>query len=203
MPAEGNGNAAEVLSWRHARRSREEALSGRATGGIVGLESVERDAQTVTPEGEPVQELLDGVRIRPAITHLDSRGSLCEMYDPAWDFTEEPLVYVYQSTIRPGQIKGWVLHLEQDDRLFFSSGDVKVVLFDARVDSSTFEHLNVHYFGAVQRALLRIPCGVYHAIQNVGQGDAIFVNMPTRPYRHEEPDKYRLPLDTAQIPYDF
>jgi dTDP-4-dehydrorhamnose 3,5-epimerase len=110
---------------------------------------------------------------------------------------------VYQTTIRPGQVKGWVLHLAQDDRLFFSFGDVRVVLFDARTDSPTFERLNVHYFGESNRALLRIPRGVYHAIQNVGERDVVFVNCPTAPYRHEEPDKYRLPLDTERIPYRF
>lgn len=170
---------------------------------VVGLSASTRDAQTVTPDGELVQELLDGVRIRPATTHLDERGSVCEIYSPAWDFTEEALVWVYQTTIRPGQIKGWVLHLEQDDRLFFSTGDVKVVLYDARPESPTFGRLNVHTFGEAHRALLRIPAGVYHALQNVGQEDALFINLPTRPYRHEDPDKYRLPLDTSEIPYRF
>ncbi|HLX33453.1 MAG TPA: dTDP-4-dehydrorhamnose 3,5-epimerase family protein [Gaiellaceae bacterium] len=170
---------------------------------IAGLDASTRDTQSVTPEGELVQEPIDGVRVRPATTHLDERGSVCEIYSPAWDFTEEALVWVYQTTIRPAQIKGWVLHLEQDDRLFFSSGDVKVVLYDARPDSPTFGHLNIHTFGEAHRALVRIPAGVYHALQNVGQADAVFINLPTRPYRHEDPDKYRLPLDTPEIPYRF
>ncbi|MGH3008986.1 MAG: dTDP-4-dehydrorhamnose 3,5-epimerase family protein [Gaiellaceae bacterium] len=162
-----------------------------------------RDAQTVTPAGELVQELIDGVRIRAATTQLDERGSICEIYNPAWDFTDEPLVFAYQTTIRSGQTKGWVLHLEQDDRLFFSSGDVKVVLYDARPESLTFGRFNVHTFGETNRALLRIPAGVYHALQNVGERDALFVNLPTQPYRHDDPDKYRLPLDTPEIPYRF
>ena len=174
-------------------------------GGVVvfGLDETRKDPQTVTRAGEPIQELLDGVRVRPAVTHLDERGSLCEIYDPAWGFTDEPLVYVYQTTIRPKQVKGWVLHLEQDDRLFFSFGDVKVVLFDGRVESRTFESLNVLHFGESNRALLRIPRGVYHAIANVGGSDVVFINSPTRAYRHEDPDKYRLPLDTDRIPYRF
>jgi dTDP-4-dehydrorhamnose 3,5-epimerase len=179
------------------------ARADEATTGVAGLGRAARDPQTVTPAGRPVQEPLHGVRIRPAVTQLDERGSICEMYSPEWGFTEEPLVYVYQTTIRPGQIKGWVLHLEQDDRLFFSRGDVKVVLYDARRDSPTFGGVNVHCFGETSRALLRIPRGVYHAIQNVGETDAFFVNMPTRAYRHEDPDKYRLPLDTDEIPYRF
>ena len=78
-----------------------------------------------------------------------------------------------------------------------------LVLFDARVESPTFESLNVLHFGEANRGLLRIPRGVFHAVQNVGETDAMFVNMPTTAYSHEEPDKYRLPLDTDRIPYSF
>ena len=34
----------------------------------------------------------------------------------------------------------------------------------------------------------------------VGDVDAYFVNVPTRPYDHARPDKRRLPLDTPLIP---
>ena len=100
-------------------------------------------------------------------------------------------------------MKGWVVHYEQDDRLFFSFGTAKVVLYDAREDSPTHQRINELHFGDNNRALLRIPSGVFHAIQNVGDGEVVFVNMPTRPYRHEDPDKYRLPLDNDTIPYKF
>jgi dTDP-4-dehydrorhamnose 3,5-epimerase len=176
------------------------------TNGQPAVEVTEppvKDPQTVTAEGAPVAALIDGVRVRPARTIPDERGALCEIYNPAWGFTEEPLVYVYQSSIRPGRTKGWVVHYEQDDRLFFSGGMAKVVLYDARTESPTHEMVNEFCFGAEYRALLRIPRGVFHAIKNVGQTDCLFVNMPTRPYRHENPDKYRLPLDTDAIPYRF
>jgi dTDP-4-dehydrorhamnose 3,5-epimerase len=48
-----------------------------------------------------------------------------------------------------------------------------------------------------------IPPGVYHAVQNVGEHDAIFVNMPSAPYNHADPDKYRLPIGNDYIPYQF
>lgn len=52
-------------------------------------------------------------------------------------------------------------------------------------------------------ALLIIPRGVWHAVQNVGTADAIFLNMPTQAYSHEAPDKVRLPQQTSRIPFDF
>jgi len=33
--------------------------------------------------------------------------------------------------------------------------------------------------------------------------DAYFVNLPTRPYAHDDPDKYRLPPRNDLIPFAF
>jgi dTDP-4-dehydrorhamnose 3,5-epimerase len=161
------------------------------------------DQQTVTPDGEPVAPRIDGVRLRPAKTHLDDRGELCEIFNPDWGFHEDPLVYAYQLSIRPGKIKGWVVHREQDDRLFISLGTVKIVLYDDRAASPTRGMINEIYLGEHNRALITIPHGVYHALQNVGLTDAYFVNLPTRAFNHAQPDKHRLPVGTDQIPYRF
>jgi dTDP-4-dehydrorhamnose 3,5-epimerase len=32
---------------------------------------------------------------------------------------------------------------------------------------------------------------------------AWLLNFPTQPYRRDEPDEYRLPYDTSEIPYDW
>ena len=166
-------------------------------------ESPAPDEATVTREGRRLDEFIDGVRVRPAITQSDERGSVIEMYDPAWGFTGEPVVYVYETRVHPGQKKGWVVHYEQDDRLFFSTGAAKVVLFDARAGSPTHRLVQEVFLGTANRGLLRIPAGVIHAVVNVGPDELRFVNMPTRPYNHERPDKSRLPHDTSAIPYDL
>jgi dTDP-4-dehydrorhamnose 3,5-epimerase len=117
---------------------------GEANGGrpSPGLAKAVKLQQTVTSESKPIKELIDGVKIREATTHPDDRGTLCEIYNPAWGFTDDPLVYVYQITIRPQQIKGWVVHMTYDDRLFFAFGTTRVVLYDDREDSPTRGRLN-------------------------------------------------------------
>ena len=159
--------------------------------------------QTVTPAGERLDSLIDGVMVRSATTQTDARGTVVEIFNPAWGFTEEPLVYVYQITIRPGQVKGWVQHRINEDRLFFSYGTAKVVLYDDRDDSPTRGMVNELFFDEYDRRLLRIPAEVWHAVQNVGEKDVIAVNCPTTPYDHENPDKWDLPLNTDLIPYRF
>ena len=162
-----------------------------------------KDKQTVTAEGKSITPSIDGVIIRPAMTIPDERGTVCEIYREGWAVSSMPLVYVYQVTIRPGKIKGWVVHRKQDDRVFVSQGAVKWVLYDNRDDSLTRGRLNEIFLSEQNRALLIIPQGVFHAVQNIGTTDALFFNLPTRPYDHADPDKYRLPLENDVIPYRF
>jgi dTDP-4-dehydrorhamnose 3,5-epimerase len=169
--------------------------------GPAGSSAPTKRPQSVTPEGRLVAPHIDGVRIRPAITHPDRRGSVCEIMSESWD--DQPIVHVYEIGIRPGVIKGWVKHDHQDDRLFMAFGSLRVVLFDDREDSATRGLVTEHCFDEHSRALVTIPAGVWHAVENVGVTDARMINCPTRAYDHEAPDKWDLPLDTELIPFSF
>jgi dTDP-4-dehydrorhamnose 3,5-epimerase len=54
-----------------------------------------------------------------------------------------------------------------------------------------------------RRCLVNIPICVWHADHNIGTTDVVVIDMPTVPYDHENPDKWRLPIDTPLIPYSF
>jgi dTDP-4-dehydrorhamnose 3,5-epimerase len=170
---------------------------------VPSLDAATQYPQTVTPEGERVEQLIDGVITRPSVTHPDERGTLTEVYNPAWGLSDEPLVYVYQVTIRPGQVKGFVLHRTYSDRLFFSLGTVKVVLYDDREDSPTRGMLNELHISEHNRLNLLIPPCVWHGVKNIGTTDSLMINCPTRPYNHGDPDKWTLPRDSDLIPYRF
>jgi dTDP-4-dehydrorhamnose 3,5-epimerase len=168
----------------------------------VAVEPV-ADVPTVTRDGLRLAPTIDGVTVRSATVHSDDRGALTEIFNPAWDPDGDPLVYIYQATVRPGKVKGWVVHFEQEDRLFFDDGAAKIVLYDARVGSPTKGMINELYLGTANRGLVRIPPGVFHAVANVGEHELRFVNLPTQPYRHDRPDKARLPEGSEAIPYRF
>jgi dTDP-4-dehydrorhamnose 3,5-epimerase len=161
-----------------------------------------KDRQSVTAEGQSTGQLIEGVSVTRLSPREDERGEVCEIYNPAWGVHPAPLVYVYQATLRRGQIRGWVVHREQDDRLFINFGSVRIALYDDR-DSPTYRLLNVFTVTERNRALVVIPSFVFHALQNVGETEAAFVNMPTKPYDHVNPDKYRLPLKNDLIPFSF
>jgi dTDP-4-dehydrorhamnose 3,5-epimerase len=167
------------------------------------ISKTKKDIQTVTSEGQSIQKLIEGVVLQPSTTHIDDRGTLCEIYSPHRPPHTAPLVYVYQFTIRPGKIKGWHIHHLHDDRIFISQGQARVVLYDNRPESPTYGMINEIYRSDLDRNIMVIPAFVFHAHQNVGSTDALFISMPTRPYQHEDPDVHRLPIDTDQIPYKF
>lgn len=162
-----------------------------------------KDRQTVRPDGSVVERRIEGLVVRPARTLEDERGDLVEIYRADWKLHPKPVVQVYQASLRPGAIKGWVVHKRQDDRVFALFGYMRWAFYDARPKSPTHGLLNVITVSERTRSLLIIPAGVYHAVQNIGCADAVFINLPTRAYDHADPDKYRLPVVNDLIPFAF
>lgn len=160
-----------------------------------------KDKQTVTPAGDSIHQLPFGVGFHDVATHLDERGSICELFDPRWGWHQDPLVFAYSFTIRPGMTKGWGLHKRHEDRYFILLGEMEVVLYDERPDSPTCGLVSKIVLSEYRRRLMNIPAGIWHANRNIGSQDVVVINFPTIQYDHADPDKYRLPLNTDQIPY--
>jgi dTDP-4-dehydrorhamnose 3,5-epimerase len=167
------------------------------------LSAARRDVATVSDDGVVLGRLTDGVSIRPAPTHADTRGAVVELFDLRWNSHPDPLVFAYSFTIRPGFAKGWNLHKEHDDRYVIMFGEMELVLFDPRADSPTYGQICRMVLGERNRCLINIPRNVWHADRNIGSTDVVGINFPTTPFDHANPDKYRLPLDTDLIPYRF
>lgn len=160
----------------------------------------QRDIQTVTKSGESVLRRIDGVKTRSTVNHLDHRGSVYEIFEGENDFFGSPVVYAYQFSVRPHQMKGWGLHEHKCDRYTIISGELLLFLYDPRTDSPTH--------GVVQKVVMSdrgvrqvvIPTSVWHLSANVGNEEARLINFPTAVYNHEAPDRRLLPWDSPEIP---
>lgn len=161
-----------------------------------------RPAPNSSRETAAQSDLIEGVTLTPLVLNSDSRGWLCEALTTR-DGAIEPIVHVYQVAAAPGSIRAWVYHRHQHDRLALIDGDFEVVLYDIRPDSRAINRLNVIRAGKENPCLLRIPPLVVHGIRNRSSEWAYFINMPTKVYRHDAPDKARLPVDDRRIPYTF
>jgi dTDP-4-dehydrorhamnose 3,5-epimerase len=162
-----------------------------------------QDVVTVDSESRPIRQWIDGVIIRPAITHVDERGTLCELYSPVWDVNPDPMVYSYLFTVAPGAVKGWGVHYKRTDRVVQLTGRVKCVMYDDRPESPTYRMINEINTSAYERHLMIIPPHVWHVHWNFGTEEAMFISYPTQPYNHADPDIYRLPVNNDYIPYRF
>ncbi len=157
----------------------------------------------MTSTGETTKPLIAGLNIQYRPPNVDHRGELIEIYDQNWNYHPESLVYAYTVIMAPGSIRAWVRHEQQDDRIFLLSGFMQWGFYDDRVSSPTYKMLNVMTFSERKRVLFTIPCGVYHGVKNIHSSESIMINLPTKPYNHSNPDKYRLPPKNDLIPFDF
>ena len=164
---------------------------------------MKQDSNTLDASNQIFVKVPHGVTFRPAVTHFDERGSVCELFDERWGWTSSPLVFSYLFTLRPNKVKGWGMHMKHEDRYIVLSGEMVVVMFDSREDSPTKGLVSRVHLSEWNRRLVNIPIGIWHANFNPGSKDALIINFPTQPYDNQNPDKYRLPIDTDEIPYKF
>lgn len=162
-----------------------------------------RQEQTVAPDGRRLAPAIEGVREISPPTHQDERGSLCEIYSDSWGFDAHPMVHAYLVTVRPGRVKGWAVHMNQTDRYFFCSGSTRLVLYDGRAESPTAGLVTQTVYSEINRTLVSVPPGVYHAVEGLGPGDSLLFNIPSAVYDYAAPDKLTLPLENDVIPFRF
>ncbi len=145
---------------------------------------------------------IDGVVTRQLRLIPDERGFLMEMLRSDWPEFEQ-FGQVYVTAVYPGVVKGWHYHKKQADHFICVSGMAKVVLYDGREDSPTQGEINEFFIGERNPMLVKIPKGVYHGFKGISPAVTLIVNVPTERYNYEEPDEYRLPAHTDEIPYDW
>jgi len=162
-----------------------------------------KDTQTVDRHGRELFGEIEGVEVVRLHPIADARGSLTPFLSLAEEFWREPVVHAYSVNIRPGVIKGWGMHRRQTDRYFVPAVKIRVVLYDGRVDSPSFERFQEIWFSESSGGLVRIPVGVWHADQNWGETEAALLNFPTRAYDPADPDKYRIDPHAGEIAFDW
>jgi dTDP-4-dehydrorhamnose 3,5-epimerase len=146
--------------------------------------------------------MIDGVKVTPLKPIADERGRLMEMFKSTEpDF--EKFGQVYLTTAYPGVVKAWHFHKKQTDNFVCVQGMMKVVLYDSRDGSATRGEVNEFFLGVWSPLRLRIPPGVYHGFKCISTCEALIINTPTEAYNPKDPDEYRQPAHTTDIPYDW
>ncbi|MDA8078195.1 MAG: dTDP-4-dehydrorhamnose 3,5-epimerase family protein [Nitrospiraceae bacterium] len=140
---------------------------------------------------------MEGVIIRDLSVFTDERGWLTEIF--RIDETGFRPAMSYISMTRPGVARGPHEHVEQTD-FFCFFGNFRLYLWDNRKGSATFgRKMVVERQGQPYAAV--VPPRVVHAYKNIGDKDAMVINLPDRLFRGEgkkEPvDEVRYENDPA------
>lgn len=144
--------------------------------------------------------MIEDVRLRQLVRHVDERGSLTEILRSDWPefqrFGQATVTVNY-----PGVIRAWHWHMRQSDLFVVVSGMVKLPLYDARAASPTHLEVNEFFLGEDNFAALLVPPGVYHGYKTIGTKPALILNFPDQLYERVSPDEHRIPYDSPEVPY--
>jgi dTDP-4-dehydrorhamnose 3,5-epimerase and related enzymes len=135
--------------------------------------------------------MIEGVLINKLKQIPDERGAIYHMLrrdNPHFiEFGE-----IYFSIAFPGIVKGWHEHTKQIQNYAVVDGKIKLVLYDNRSQSKTFEEINEIFLGEENYSLVTIPTGIITGYKCISKKNSILANCSTLPH---DP--------TEMINYDF
>jgi dTDP-4-dehydrorhamnose 3,5-epimerase len=141
--------------------------------------------------------MINGVEIIPLKTIMDERGMVRHMMrwtDPHFKQFGE----IYFSVVFPKAIKAWHVHRKIELNYAVISGNIKLVLYDARDDSSTRGDIQEIFMGEDNYILVIIPKDVVNGLTPIGGMKAIIANcasIPHDPYEIERYDPFNPSID--------
>jgi dTDP-4-dehydrorhamnose 3,5-epimerase len=144
---------------------------------------------------------IQGVELKPLVTHADERGFFREVIRVTDEFFGEGFGQLSHSQMFPGVAKAWHIHPHQVDWWYVPFGTLKVALYDRRQDSPTFGETMELFLGEnAPSSVLKIPPGVAHGCKAIG-GIAHLFYVTSRTYDPNEEGRIR--HDDPSIGYDW
>ncbi|BFM09456.1 cupin domain-containing protein [Halioxenophilus aromaticivorans] len=166
-------------------------------------DEVKKDQQSTDSEWSLPESIIDGVLFRETKNIITGNGTTSEGYREDWNLHSDPIKQIIQVTLRPGAISAWHMHRLQKDHVFVILGTFKLAMYDGRPQSPTYQKLEVRNLSNLRPGALVIPPGIWHGFKNLSHQESIFINYFDRAYQYSDPDEYRLPPDTTEIPFTF
>ena len=144
--------------------------------------------------------MLEGVKIRSLKQFPDERGKVMHMLrndDPYFQCFGE----IYFSCVNSGAIKAWHLHSRMTLNYAVVFGQIKLVIYDPRPDSSTAGQIQEIIMGDSNYCLVTIPPKIWSGFTGLGSQVSIVANCSTIP--HDPGEITRADVSSPQIPYTW
>lgn len=144
--------------------------------------------------------MIDGVSVTPLRQIFDERGKVMHM------LREDSAIFsrfgeIYFSCTNPGAIKAWHLHKRLTLNYAVIFGEIKFVLYDGRVDSSTYGVVQEFFLSPENYCLVTVPPLIWNGFKGIGQKTSIVANCAT--LAHDPDEIERLAATDTRIPYDW
>jgi len=144
--------------------------------------------------------MIEGLLKTPLKQIQDERGKVMHMLratDPHFNKFGE----VYFSWANPGHIKAWKKHKLHTMNFAVPVGSMKVVVYDDRTESPSYNLVEEFILGPENYYLLTIPSGVWYGFKAEGNQPAMIVNCATHP--HDPEESLSLDFLNPSIPYTW
>lgn len=144
--------------------------------------------------------MIQDVQIIPLRKICDERGMIMHMLRcDAPHFKQ--FGEIYFATAYPGVVKGWHEHTRQTQNYAVIKGMIKLVLYDNRPQSPTYEKLMEIFIGEDNYQLVIIPPGIINGYKTISLETAIVANCSTLPHATDEMLRYDPHGD--KVPYKW
>jgi len=129
--------------------------------------------------------MIKGVQVTNKRIIPDDRGKIMHIMKSS-DEQFNTFGEVYCSTVFPGVVKGWHMHKEMTLNYVVLKGNIKFVLFDARIDSPTYKEIQEIIIGENQYVMVTVPPFVWNGFKGIGLEEAFVINFTDIPHSVDE-----------------
>lgn len=141
---------------------------------------------------------IQGILVLPLKQFRDERGAVYQMVKRT-DAHFPGFGEIYFSTVRQGAVKAWKNHSRVTVSYACVSGSLRMVLYDARIDSPTRGAVMEARLGPDSYFLVVVPPGIWNGFQGLSDADAVLASCPTEPV---DPAEFaRLDPHSESIPF--
>ena len=142
------------------------------------------------------------VVVKKLVTYSDDRGYFREILRDDDNLLKQFGQTSFTKTY-PGVVKAFHWHQAQDDLWYVADGMIRVVLYDRRPDSPSYQQTQVIFAGEDNPVLILIPIGIAHGYQVLGTKPVLLFYHTTASYNPAAPDEERIPFDDPEIGFDW
>ena len=144
--------------------------------------------------------MVDGVVVKPLKQIVDERGRVMHMLR-----VDSPLFTrfgeIYFSVVNPDVVKAWKRHQKMTQHFAVPVGKIKLVLYDTRVTSSTYDKIEILESGEDNYCLIKIPPLIWYGFKGISSKPSLIANCSDMP--HDPKEVERVDEFNDLIPYNW